>query len=440
MLKQRTIFLFWLPLAISWLLMTFENPWVQAVIGRLPDTQLQLAAFGLLITLMILVESPVIMFLGTGAALSRHRQAYNLLWRYVMVINVFVTIVALLMGFTPLLDWWLGTVVGVPQNIIDAVRPGVRVMALWPAFVGYRRFHQGVMIRNNHTSPIGIGTLIRLLASAATAITVGAITDLPGAAVGAWAMMVSASVELIYVIIVSQVDVQSVLDVARKNDEPPLTYLGAFKFHAPLAMTSIITLLISPVIERGIASSASPVEGLAAWAIIFGILMLLRSSGIAWQEAVISLSEDEGAVHALRRYTWTLGIGLTAALAILLYTPIIDWYMGTVLEVPENLQHMVTLGVQAGLFIPLMTTLQSYLRGLLMRSDTTAPIYGSMMLSFCLTALFMWLGVRFTGLEGVVVGATALSLGYIGEIVLLWRSLGRREKQLKLAYAQATGD
>jgi hypothetical protein len=44
---QRRIFLFWLPLAASWLLMSLEGPVLQAVIARLGDIQTQLAAFGI---------------------------------------------------------------------------------------------------------------------------------------------------------------------------------------------------------------------------------------------------------------------------------------------------------------------------------------------------------------------------------------------------------
>ena len=68
MLTQRKILWFWLPLAFSFLLMIFEGPWIQGVIARQQDAALQLAAFGLVIGMAVLIETPVIMFLAVGSA------------------------------------------------------------------------------------------------------------------------------------------------------------------------------------------------------------------------------------------------------------------------------------------------------------------------------------------------------------------------------------
>ena len=78
---QRRIFLFWLPLAASWLLMGLEGPVLQAVIARLGDIQTQLAAFGIVSSLEIAIESPVIMLLATSTALATSGRNYRVLRR-----------------------------------------------------------------------------------------------------------------------------------------------------------------------------------------------------------------------------------------------------------------------------------------------------------------------------------------------------------------------
>lgn len=439
MLKQRTIFFFWLPLALSWFLMTFEHPWVQGVIGRLPDSQLQLAAFGLILSLMILIETPIIMMLGTSAALSRNRQSYRLLWRYMMAANVYVTVVAAAMAFTPLLDWWLGHVVNVEQYIIDAVRPGIQIMVLWPAFIGYRRFHQGVMIRNGHTKPIGYGTVIRLTMSALTAGLVGYWTDMPGAAVGALALTASAFSEMLYVVVISRKDVRHVLETDLMPDESPLTYGGAFKFHFPLALTSLMTLLVRPVIERGIASTENAEAALAAWAVVWSVLLIARSGGMAWQEGVIALSEKDHARPALLRYSWILATSLTVALGVLAFSPLINLYIDLALQVPVNIQPLVILGAQVGILVPALTVFQSYYRGRLMHTDTTAPIYGAMFVSFGLTAATVWVLIPLS-VNAIVVGTSSLLMGFAGEMtVLLWAS-HRQARLNSVDYVPALGD
>ena len=91
-MNYRKVLVFWLPLALSWLLMTFEGLWIQGVIGRKPDAETQLAAFGLMFSLSVLIETPVIMLLATSNALSRDRQSFRTLWRFMMAVNIFVNL------------------------------------------------------------------------------------------------------------------------------------------------------------------------------------------------------------------------------------------------------------------------------------------------------------------------------------------------------------
>ena len=187
--NYRKVLAFWLPLALSWLLMSFEGLWIQGVIGRKPDAETQLAAFGLMFSLSVLIETPVIMLLATSNALSRDRQSFRVLWRFMMGVNVFVTTLAILMAFTPLLDVYLGSLLNVPGHIIEATRPGMKIMILWGAFIGYRRFHQGIIIRQGNTRYIAYGTVLRALSSSGVAIGLGAITTIAGAVVGAVALI-----------------------------------------------------------------------------------------------------------------------------------------------------------------------------------------------------------------------------------------------------------
>lgn len=425
-MKLRTIFWFWVPLAFSWLLMTFEGPWIQAVISRKADPELQLAAFGLVMSLSVTIEAPVIMFLAVGSALARHKQAYRLLWRYTMAINVFVTIVAALMAFTPLLDLYLGGLLGIPQPIIDATRPGMVIMIFWSGFIGYRRFHQGILIRNDRTRSISIGTVIRIVVSAGIAFGLGVASDLPGAVIGAWSLIAAVLTEMIYVHIIMRPDIEQ-LEKIKPDDVANLTYRRVMRFHLPLALTSLLTLLVRPVIESGLASAPNAEQALAAFPIIFSLALLMRSGGLAWQEVVISLHEREGAPQALSRFTWLLGLSLTGLMALLAFTPLIQGYLGVVLNVPASLHELIILGTGLAVLIPLFTTLQSYLRARLMLMDTTSPIYQGMLLSFGCTALIVFAGVALA-LPGIAVASIALTGGLALELLFLWWAFTRNVK------------
>ena len=432
----RKVLIFWLPLALAWLLMTMESAWIQAVISRKPDAETQLAAFGLMFSLSILIETPIIMLLATSNALSRDRQSFRLLWRFMMALNGLITVVALLMAFTPLLDLYLGRLLHIPPQIIEATRPGMKIMTLWGAFIGYRRFYQGVIIRSGKTRSVGYGTLLRVLVSGGVAMGLGALTTIAGTEVGALALMLAVIAEAAYIFRVARPDVEQLLRTERSPRLPPLTFKLATRFHLPLAITSLITMLAHPAIERGLASMPDAARSLAAWPVILSIMLVMRAGGLAYQEVVISLNESEHDHRLLRGFTLRLGICLSAIMLLFATTPLIQLYLGVVLGVGESLHGLVILGAQTAFLLPLLTTLHSYFRALLMLSNRTAAIYQAISLGFALTAAIVWGGVAL-GLHGIVAASLGLTLGQAFELAYLALSYRRGKAALRLHWQSA---
>ena len=421
----RKVFFFWLPLSLAWLLMTVEGPWIQAIISRKSDAETQLAAFGLVFSLSVLIETPVIMLLATGSALARDRQSFRTLWRFMMLINGFVLVVALLMAFTPLLDVYLEGLLGVPRHIVAAARPGMQIMTLWGAFIGYRRFHQGIIIRFGKTHFVGKGTVLRTIVSGGVALTFGLISDMPGAEIGAMALVLAVAVEAVYTWKVSRPDVRRLLSTPG-DPRNQLTMGDAMRFHLPLALTSLITLGINPVLERGLASMPDATQSLAAFPIVFAILLMTRSGGMAYQEVVIALDDSEASHRVLTRFTWLMGAASSLFMLLFVFTPLIDVYTGVILNAPQNLIPLALMGAQAAIFIPLLTTLQSYLRALLMLSRKTGAIYRAIVISFVATTALVWGGIA-VGMHGILAASVGLTAGMLIELAYLYVAY-RREK------------
>ena len=352
-MTYRRVLTFWLPLALAWLLMTMESAWIQGVISRKPDAETQLAAFGLMFSLSILIETPIIMLLATSNALSRDRQSFQLLWRFMLALNLLITIIALLMAFTPLLDLYLGSLLQIPPHIVEATRPGMKIMVLWGAFIGFRRFYQGLIIRYGATKYVGYGTVLRVLVSGGVAMGLGAITTIAGTELGALALMLAVVAEALYTFRVSRSHVRQVLATPRPAAKAPLSFGQATRFHVPLAITSLITMLVHPAIERGLASMPDAAQSLAAWPIILSIMLMTRAGGMAYQEVVISLNESEHNHRLLRGFTLGLGCGLSAFMLIFATTPMITLYLGRLLGVAPDLHGLVILGAQAAFLLPL---------------------------------------------------------------------------------------
>ena len=96
------IFAFWAPMASTWLVMALEAPFLAALIARLADPKENLAAFG------------------------------------------------------------VAHAVGLPAEVVELTQWALVILVPWPATIGYRRFYQGLLVRQGLTRLIALGTIVRL--------------------------------------------------------------------------------------------------------------------------------------------------------------------------------------------------------------------------------------------------------------------------------------
>ena len=97
------IFKTWWPLALSWLFMGLEQPLVGAVIARLAEPTVHLAALGgVVFPIALIIEAPIIMLLAASTALSKDWASYGKLYRFTMWAGGLLTLLHILLVFTPL--------------------------------------------------------------------------------------------------------------------------------------------------------------------------------------------------------------------------------------------------------------------------------------------------------------------------------------------------
>ena len=154
----------WIPLALSWLLMAVEDPFVVGAVTKLPDSTAQLAGHGgLSFPLAILIETPIIMLLAASTKLCTDRAAYRRLLFFSHALAAACTLVHVAVAFTPLFDVIVGDVMGAPVETMEPARRSLQWMTPWTWAIADRRFHQGVLIRFGHASSVTKGTGVRLL-------------------------------------------------------------------------------------------------------------------------------------------------------------------------------------------------------------------------------------------------------------------------------------
>jgi len=113
-LTNRKIFLFWGPLALTWLMMGLEQPFLIAFIARLNDAKFNLAAFGIAGSFAMLIEAPIIMLLSASTALVSGKNSYRKLKKFTDIINATITVIHLIVIIPPVFNFIAFEIMEVP--------------------------------------------------------------------------------------------------------------------------------------------------------------------------------------------------------------------------------------------------------------------------------------------------------------------------------------
>ncbi|MGD2105425.1 MAG: hypothetical protein PVJ55_09995 [Anaerolineae bacterium] len=410
----------WWPLALSWLLMAAEGPTLSAVAARLPNPEVNLAAFGgVVYPLALIIEAPIIMLLSASTALSKDWDSYRKLRRFTMVMGAILTGVHVLVAFTPLYDVVVVQLIGPPAAIVEPARLGLMIMVPWSWAIGYRRFKQGVLIRFGHSRAVGLGTLVRLSADGLVLAAGYLIGTIPGTAVAASALAVGVLSEAIFAGLRARSVIQSQLMEAPPVEDR-LTLRGFIDFYTPLAMTSLLRLLAEPFSSAALSRMPRALDSLAVWSIVSGFIFLLRSFGMAYSEVVIALLDELRSSHNLRRFMMILTVVVTALLLIVAATPLSMVWFERVTGLRTELAVFSRRALWVALLMPGVNVLQSWYQGLLVYSRRTRAVTEAVAVYLVVSSALLLGGVLWNGLAGLYVALAAIGTGRLIQTVWLW--------------------
>lgn len=409
----------WWPLAGSWLLMTTELPLISAVIARLGHPEIHLAAWGVVFAVSTIVQSPSVMFLAASTALSKDWESYRKLRRYMLALTFSLTSLHVLIAFTPLYYLVMDGLMGIPDQIIEPARLGLMIMTPWTMGTAFRRFQQGVLIRFDHSRTVIWGSFIRVGADVAVLVLGYGLGGIPGVVVGTSAIIAGVVTEAIY----AGLRVQPVLRNQLKLEppvRPSLTFRAFLNFYLPLAVTVLLMLLLQPMVSAALSRMPNALESLAVWPVIFGLLMMWQSVGLAYNEAVIALLDQPHAVRRLRQFARRLIIIATLLLLVMTATPLATLWFKWVAGLGPNLVTLAERALWLGLLLPGLRVLQSWYQGSITYSRHTRGITESVVILLVVSSAILWGGVVWGQMTGLFVGLTAMVAGFASQAIWLW--------------------
>ena len=419
---------FWWPLASTWVLMAVEGVFLSAVIARLDAPVENLAAYGVAFALAIIVESPVILLMSASTALVADGQGYRALWRFTRRLNLAITLVMLAL-LIPSVWSGVASLMGLERAVADLVYGALWWLLPWPAAIGDRRFHQGLLIRGQRTGSVAVGTVVRLVAMTSTAGLAAWTTGLPGASVGGVALSVGVVSEMLAVRVMARPVLRPLRrEASTLGREVPehLTQPAIARFYAPLALTSLLALATQPVITFFMGQAARPLDSLAVLPVLHGITFLFRALALSYQEVGIALVGEKGEQYAPVR---NVALGLAVAVALVLgavaFTPLGQWWLREVASLPPELAEFARLPLKIFALLPALSVLQSLQRALLVHGRATGPMGSATAAELVALALALALLIHGAGLAGAVAAAIATLVGRSTGLLWLLRPVRR---------------
>ncbi len=410
-MRLRTILAFWLPLAAAWLMMGVEGPYLSAVVARLDRPVENLAAFGLSFTLAWLVESPIIMLLSASTALCRDRASFLALRRFATLLNGALTALLVLLALPPVFRFLAQGVLGLPEPVARMANLATALLAPWPAAIGYRRFHQGLLVRTGQTRRVAYGTALRLATMSLAAAGLALATPLPGACIGALALSSGVVAEAAASRWMARRVVRDLLDPGPESGPAP-SLRDLARYYYPLALTSIIAMSTAPLLTFFMGRGRDPLQCLAAWPVVHAFVFFFRSGGSAFQEVGVALSGAGGRNEAqVRRAALLLAAGSTLLMAAVVFTPLGALWFRRVVGLGAGLLPFAVLPAQVLILLPAMEYLLSFQRSRWILAGRTSLISTATALETAGLTLAMGLFALVLDWRGTLAAALALTLG-----------------------------
>ena len=409
-LSARAILGFWLPLAATWLMMSVEGPYLSAIVARLAEPVPNLAAFGVAFTLAWLAESPIIMLLTATTALAKDRASFVAFRRFEWLLNGGVTAALVLIVLPPVFGFLAERLLALPPDVARLAHRAAVLLVPWPAAIGYRRFYQGVLVRNRLTRRVAWGTLVRLATMSAAAAGLAFATELPGALIAALALSAGVVAEAAASRFMARHLVAALLAEPAGGPVPGPRELARFYF--PLALTSMISMATGPLLTFFMSHGPNAVPSLAAWPVVGAFVFLFRSGGVAYQEVSVALS-GEGGEHLaeVRRTATFLASGASLALALVAFSPLLTlWYRGVVGLGPELLP-IAVLPTRLLVLLPALEYALSFQRSRWVLARQTRPVTAATAIEGASLVLLMSLFVFGARWPGTLAAALALTAG-----------------------------
>ena len=191
-----------------------------------------------------------------------------------------------------------------------------------------------------------------------------------------------------------------------------ISYKGIYKFYYPLALTSLISLGVHPIVTFFMGQSIMAIESLAVLPVINALVFIFRSLGLSYQEVGIAMmgAKMEN-YNKLRNFGLITGAAAVASLAIIAFTPLADFWFSQVSGLSETLSLFSITPLMIMILLPGLTFWISFQRSILVFGKHTQPISKATAIEVTGIIIALFVATHYFSTVGVVGAASGFILG-----------------------------
>ncbi len=400
--------------------MAVEGPYVAAIIARLANATVNLAAYGVTFSFAFIAEAPIIMVMTASNALVADRRSFLALRRFVYALNAILSGALAVAVVPPLFRFVTDRLIGLPPDVAQLTHVATALLVPWPAAIGYRRFYQGILVRHHMPRRVAYGTVVRLAAMSLSAIVLAVTTSIPGACLGSLALLTGVVAEAVASRWMARHVVHQLLHDSRESPAR-LTRAQILAFYYPLALTSLIAIAVNPLVTFFLGRSRSALDSLAVLPVITGFVFVFRSGAIAYQEVAVALTGPGGRnERTIARVAVVLAAASALLLVAILCTPLSNVYFAQLSGLSPDLARFAVWPARVLVAVPALDYLLTFQRARLILARQTRAITMAAAVEAITVAGGIFVGVTLLDAVGALAATCALLAGRVaGNLALL---------------------
>lgn len=420
-LEYREILLFFVPIAITSMLMMGSHSIISSALARTTAAATALAAYSVAQSIAMMFESPCFALRRIFVALLDDQGSFKTLLKVSLFTMSGVVLVQIAIAFTPVGAFIFTRLVGIPNDLLAETIRTYRIIIVLPIISTIRSVYQGLIIVNRRTHLLTVNMIARLVTMVALTALLTQTHLVTGAAVGAIVFIGGMGVEGILAFLTGRKLFTNLPPQPQKNER--LTMKATWVFYIPLIAAIFLQSFSRPAINAGLARTLDAEIALGAYQVAWSFAWIFASISFGVHQAVLVFVKDNKSFLMIRKFVWCVGFIATMLLLVVALTPIGEWALMTLIGTTREITAPALNTIAIMAFVPLVITLSELYAGLLMISRRTPLITVSKIANLGGIMVTVYTMLHFFPQLGGMLAGISMLVGFLVELgVVYWNA------------------